>query len=361
VAPSADEEPLDADIADAEVTATVPAAVANPAEVEDIAGAVDGTEAPPATQTERTTAAQRAEETAKATTPPAWSGAGWLDEDSDLVAAANDPPSDAGRATMGAWPSRPVAPAAGREDDAGEPRRMTDAERAAQARAAEEAARLARAQAERRAMVALIAIIVALVGVLLLVRVSGPDQRHPSTTASVAVVSATVTNVTPSAPSDTVADSSTPVTPPAGWLSYRDPTGWSITYPASWKVVVGAAGAGTVDFQDPATRAFLRVVNVSPPPASELDWLRGVDTALFPVTFHGYERLRLAASGGGTGATQADLEFTGQQNGGAFHVLDRGVIRHGHGYLLYWQAGTAQWSADQALRLQMYASFRPAP
>jgi hypothetical protein len=227
----------------------------------------------------------------------------------------------------------------------------------ARLRAAAEAANAARRQTERRAMVALVAIVAVLVLALVIVRLSGPDRRPSQTTVTVTTATTTAAGDLSPAGDPPMSKDSTPAGPPNGWLSYRDPAGWSISYPALWQV---DASHGLVTFLDPTTGAYLRVGSNTRPSSVLGTWLTSFDQA-YGSQFQGYQRLRLVATDGGTGATQADLEFTGQQNGVEVHVLDRGVTRGGHGYLLYFQSGTDHWSGVQALRRALYVSFRPAP
>jgi hypothetical protein len=43
------------------------------------------------------------------------------------------------------------------------------------------------------------------------------------------------------------------------------------------------------------------------------------------------------------------------------HVLNRGAIRNGHGYALYWHTREDLWLQDQPLMRQLFATFRPGP
>jgi hypothetical protein len=240
--------------------------------------------------------------------------------------------------------------------DADGERPPSESERA-RLRAAAEAANAARRQTERRAMVALVAIVAVLVLALVIVRLAGPDRKPSQTTVTVTTTVPTAAGDLSPAADPPISKDSTPAGPPNGWLSYVDPAGWSISYPAVWQV---DASHGPVTFLDPTTGTYLRVGSNARPSSVLGTWLTSFDQA-YGSQFQGYQRLRLVATDGGTGATQADLEFTGQQKGIEVHVLDRGVARGGHGYLLYFQSGTDHWSGVQALRREVYASFRPAP
>ncbi len=223
-----------------------------------------------------------------------------------------------------------------------------------------------RSQAERRAMIVLAVLVVVLAVALLVVRLSaddGKDDRQASTPA--AATSDLASSAPPSAvPDGPLAAATSPVPPPRGWVSYTDPAGWSLAYPSSWKRAAGAGGAGTVDFTNPTTGTVLRVGSAGQAPASVLrDWLTNFDTASHsgPMGLADYQRLRLAPVGTGDGSTEADWEYTYSMDGGKVHVLSRGADRGGHGYLLSWRTGEQQWASDQALRRQLFATFRPAP
>jgi len=242
----------------------------------------------------------------------------------------------------------------------------------------------ARSRAERRVMIILVALILVLALALLLVRLSSSDDDRPASGA--ATVSASVAS---SEPSDAgtgtgnvtgnvtgigtgigtgveaaLASDPTPMVAPPGWVSYVDPAGWSMAYPAMWQRQLAVGGPGTVDFVDPGTGTFLRVGSVTVAPRSVLDdWLKNFEAAYRGDAQHylDYQRVRLTPADGSDGAAEADLEFTYRTDRGKVHVLDRGASRGGHGYLLYWQTGEERWTVDQPLRQQMFASFRPAP
>jgi hypothetical protein len=267
-----------------------------------------------------------------------------------------------GDASAGA---RPRSDAAGGHAGAGQPSGTGPQEPAMPPRPARpgSAPRSARSQAERRAVIVLVTLIVLLAVALLLVRLSSSDDDRPAQRTGTAPASIAASSARAAA-EPALADESTPMVAPPGWVSYADASGWSVAYPALWQRVVGAGGLGTVDFVDPGTGTFLRVGSVTAAPRSVLDgWLKNFEAAFRGDTQHypDYQRVRLAPADGGTGASEADLEFTFRADRGKVHVLDRGASRGGHGYLLYWQTGEERWTVDSPLRQQMWASFRPAP
>ncbi|THJ70988.1 hypothetical protein [Candidatus Frankia alpina] len=161
---------------------------------------------------------------------------------------------------------------------------------------------------------------------------------------------------------DPVARGTTPVTASPGWVSYVDPdAGWSVAYPSTWQRRQGPGSPGNVDFVDPATGAFLRVGSVSQANTSAIgDWQR--NEAGFVRSVQDYRRVRLAPSDGGDGTEQTDWEFGYRRSDGVMvHVLNRGVVRNGHGYALYWHTREDLWLQDQALMHQLFGAFRPGP
>jgi len=226
-----------------------------------------------------------------------------------------------------------------------------------------------RSQTERRVMIILAVLVVVLALALLVVRLSSSDSGSNDRrigdqgSAHPAAATADLATVTPATTDRPLATGSTPASPPAGWVSYADPTGWSIAYPSGWRRQAGLGGPGTVDFTDPAAGTVLRVGGVGQAPASILrDWLANFETASHsgPMSLPGYQRLRLEPADGGDGSTEADWEYSYSKDGGTIHVLVRGANRGGHGYLLSWQTEEELWTGDQALRRQLFAAFRPA-
>ncbi|MEX5708324.1 protein kinase [Parafrankia sp. FMc6] len=158
---------------------------------------------------------------------------------------------------------------------------------------------------------------------------------------------------------DLVASNSEPVTAPPGWVSYVDPTGWSIAYPSRWQRRPGPGGEGNTDFVDPATGTFLRIGSIASANTSAIeDWR--TNEISFRDRVRDYRRVRIEPGDGADGATQADWEFTYASGGGTVHVLNRGAVRNGHGYALYWYTAEELWEADQPLMRQLFATFRPA-
>ncbi len=163
-------------------------------------------------------------------------------------------------------------------------------------------------------------------------------------------------------PAVPVAHDTGPALAPPGWSSYADPdAGWSVAYPTGWRRQAGPGGPGNVDFMDPVSGSFLRVGSVRDANTSAIvDWQR--NEAGFDRSVQDYRRVRLASSDGGDGTDQADWEFTYRRSDGVMvHVLNRGAIRNGHGYALYWHTREDLWLQDQPLLRQLFETFRPGP
>lgn len=197
-----------------------------------------------------------------------------------------------------------------------------------------------------------VAVVVAVVAIVALAG-SGGDTDPPGAAGSDASTEVT-------AAGESVSTDSRPLAPPPGWVSYIDEAGWSIAYPSTWQRRPGPGGPGNVDFIDPAAGTFLRIGSVESANTSAIeDWLANeVD---FREQAQDYRRIRISPGDGADGATQADWEFTYSSGGGTVHVLNRGAVRNGHGYALYWHTRQELWESDQPLRRQLYAAFRPAP
>ncbi|MCL9757729.1 protein kinase [Frankia sp. AiPa1] len=161
---------------------------------------------------------------------------------------------------------------------------------------------------------------------------------------------------------DPLATRSVPAVPPPGWASYTDPSaGWSVAYPTGWRPQPGPGGAGNVDFVDPASDSFLRVGSVRRANTSAIGAWQ-YNEASFVRSVQDYRRLRLAPSGGGDGTNQADWEFAYRRSDGVMvHVLNRGAIRNGHGYALYWHTREDHWLQDQPMMASLFGTFRPGP
>nr|MDT0665601.1 hypothetical protein [Micromonospora sp. DSM 115978] len=205
----------------------------------------------------------------------------------------------------------------------------------------------------------LVAVVAALGGAVVMgaddtdTRITGTDTAaagaNPATTAALPATAGTDPGL--------VSTDSSPAPAPPGWVTYQDPTGWSISYPADW-TRRPRGNPGNVDFENPRTGALLRIGTVDVAnPSALADWLAHEQS--FQDSEDDYRRIRLEPSDGATGAEQADWEFTYTLRGETVHVLDRGVIRNGHGYALYWRTTQQRWSDDEPLMWRLFSTFRP--
>ncbi len=151
----------------------------------------------------------------------------------------------------------------------------------------------------------------------------------------------------------------TPVTPPPGWHTYSGPSGWSIAYPDGWEERPAPGSEGR-NFSNPQTGAYLHIdITMRANPSALADWMAHEDDVRARVS--DYRRVKIAASDGGNGTIQADWEFTHTSGGKTVHVLNRGFVRNGHGYALYWSTADSRWETDLPLMWQLFSTFRPGP
>ncbi|KLL11773.1 hypothetical protein FrCorBMG51_09290, partial [Protofrankia coriariae] len=152
---------------------------------------------------------------------------------------------------------------------------------------------------------------------------------------------------------------STPAPPPPGWRTYSGPSGWSIAYPEGWEERPAPGNEGR-NFTNPQTGAYLHIdITQQANPSALADWTAHEDGLSAQVP--DYRRVKIAPSDGGDGAMQADWEFTYTSGGKTVHVLNRGFVRNGHGYALYWRTADSRWEMDLPLMWQLFSTFRPGP
>ena len=139
---------------------------------------------------------------------------------------------------------------------------------------------------------------------------------------------------------------------PAGWLTYRDPAGWSVSHPPDW-----AEGSfqGLRQLRDEQAGRVLRV-DTSPLGSNVQAAVRGTADR-FRVRYPSYVELGLAPDA----ASGAVLwEFTYRDGGADLHARVRSFQAGGRSYALLFQTKTRDWAASMALGNQLTASFRPA-
>ncbi|MEW2329949.1 serine/threonine-protein kinase [Micromonospora chersina] len=138
---------------------------------------------------------------------------------------------------------------------------------------------------------------------------------------------------------------------PAGWLWYADSAGFRVAVPAGW---LRLRSGSTTCFQDPATR---RILGVEPYPGGgdPVGQLRAAEQDLTTGgRLPGYERVRLAAAGGGA---EWECRWTAPY-GERLHAL-RVLPGDAGGWTLGWTTSDADWSAGAAQLALIRDSFRP--
>ncbi|MEU9742139.1 protein kinase [Micromonospora chersina] len=138
---------------------------------------------------------------------------------------------------------------------------------------------------------------------------------------------------------------------PAGWLWYADSAGFRVAVPAGW---LRLRSGSTTCFQDPATR---RILGVEPYPGGgdPVGQLRAAEQDLTTGgRLPGYERVRLAAAGGGA---EWECRWTAPY-GERMHAL-RVLPGDAGGWTLGWTTSDADWPAGAGQLTLIRNSFRP--
>jgi serine/threonine protein kinase len=145
---------------------------------------------------------------------------------------------------------------------------------------------------------------------------------------------------------------------PAGYRTYRDPTGFSIAMPDSWKV---SHQGGDVYLTPPSGGAFLLIDQSDHPlPDPLANWQQ--QEANRRSTYPGYHRVRLVAVDYPQAEKAADWEFTYFRGGVLTHVLNRNVLANArHAYALYWSTPQAEWASQFPVFTVLARTFQPAP
>ncbi|MFI5893979.1 serine/threonine-protein kinase [Actinoplanes sp. NPDC051513] len=171
--------------------------------------------------------------------------------------------------------------------------------------------------------------------------------------------SATSSATSPAAAAPTVAVSATRAgdgrpARPAGWIDYRDPTGFSLYVPAGWK---RSKEHGMVYFRAPGR--VLGIDQTKKPQWDPVaDWRGKADHRVAGGDFPGYREIHIREVDYFLKA--ADWEFTFNRSGVRQHVNNRGVVTSAHqAYGIYWQTSDADWAAAQKDLRLVFASFRP--
>jgi eukaryotic-like serine/threonine-protein kinase len=144
---------------------------------------------------------------------------------------------------------------------------------------------------------------------------------------------------------------------PAGYHTYRDPTGFSIAMPNGWRV----SHQGHYTYLTPPSGAGFLLIDQSdhPQPSPLADWQQ--QEASRRATYAGYHRIRLAAIHYPQAEKAADWEFTYYRNGVLTHVLNRNILANAqHAYALYWSTPESQWASEQPVFEVLARTFQPA-
>jgi len=140
---------------------------------------------------------------------------------------------------------------------------------------------------------------------------------------------------------------------PAGFFLHEDPTGFSVAVPDGWDVV---REGSMVDFEDPASSAYLRIDQTDDPKDDPLaDWIAQEQTVSQRLT--NYELIRIDGLDY-RGWESADWEFVYGESG--THVLNRNVVTGPMAYAIYWSVPVGQWDAGLSMFDVFAATFQPA-
>jgi len=155
------------------------------------------------------------------------------------------------------------------------------------------------------------------------------------------------------------APSARPATPsvPAGFVRYRDSTGFALAIPAGWQPV---RKSQRVDFQEPSGGRFLRIDQTDSPKGDPVaDW-QGQE-AVVSQRLPGYRLLRPIVRVDYRGWQAADWEFTWVSGGITIHVLNRNVVTSPtKAYALYWSVPQSQWDSSRQIFDVAATTFQPA-
>jgi hypothetical protein len=144
---------------------------------------------------------------------------------------------------------------------------------------------------------------------------------------------------------------------PAGFVRYRDRTGFAVAIPAGWQPV---RNDPRVDFREPGGGRFLRVDQSDSPKDDPLtDWQQ--QEAVVSQRLPGYRLVRPITRVDYRGWNAADWEFTWVSGGVTIHVLNRNILpRPTKAYALYWSVPDSQWDASRGIFDVAARTFQPA-
>jgi hypothetical protein len=138
---------------------------------------------------------------------------------------------------------------------------------------------------------------------------------------------------------------------PAGWVRYRDPSGFGVAVPAGWPLVMEGS---TAYFCEPGGS---RMLEVGPWERADPDLATALRHDEAGVGLAGYRLIGIAA---GPGPGSADWEYTYRdKQRGQLHGVTRGIVRSGRAYLVEWRTPVANWSSNLVNLDIITSSFVP--
>jgi hypothetical protein len=225
-----------------------------------------------------------------------------------------------------------------------------------------------RARLDRRVLLAGVAVLAA-AGTLGIWAAVRPDQssQPPRPTPTVAAGPPASANPTPARSPSPTASTSPPARAittagrtmpprPAGWVTYRDPTGFSLYVPRGW---TRSKERTIVYFRDPRRGRVLGIDQTDKPIADPVaDWKGKAAYRVAAGDFPGYHQVRIVPVRYWQKA--ADWEFTFDGRVVRQHVNNRGVITSKtQAYGIYWQTSDADWATARPDLQLIFDSFRP--
>ncbi|WP_433389948.1 serine/threonine-protein kinase [Micromonospora sp. KLBMP9576] len=185
----------------------------------------------------------------------------------------------------------------------------------------------------------------------------GAPQAEPTGAAPTQSQSAAPAPPTSAAPSPTPSASPSvdPNALPAGWKLHKDPAGFALPLPATWRR--SSSGANTVIFQEPGGVGELLVQWTSTPKSDAYaDWKRIEPDRRKFVNNYQYLDIKRCDYW----KTCADWEWLETRDGTRIHVRNRGfVTAKNRGYALRWEVAAKDWQANLANFDRIAKGFKP--
>ncbi len=218
-----------------------------------------------------------------------------------------------------------------------------------------------------RALLAALALIVAAAGVIVFAVVVGRSSGHTARPvaapdAAPSAGTGTGTGAAPSAGTGTTPGAAPgpegPDSPPPGYHTLSDSTGFSIAVPPGWQI---SHTGHYVYIRDQANSGIFLLIDQSgqPKPDPLADWRQ--QAADRQSTYPGYHLITLRSVQYPQAEKAADWEFTYVRDGTTVQVLNRNILANArHAYALYWSTPVSDWDACYHYFQVFAATFRPA-